>query len=298
VDVYPCLDAFFRRAQAAPLSETVKAASTKLAQIPERSRDPDWDFCPFSKPECGPIIGNVQRLDHTIRLRLWVEPYLFSAVEAPGYASPSNFNITRLELPDAANTPYPGTYWIYDVELPDDFNKDLRISIDYSDPRAIKFRAKTANSPQLHKKLALSELHHKRRVNIPLTKLPWFQRLKRNAKDGGAAFLVGSCHYPGSPFDEDLADKIYKSMLWHIDDSRSVTGDANARDIDHVLLVGDQIYADATADAFDTRELRERFARRYREAFGANYLRRLLASVPVHMAFDDHEFDDNWPGNA
>ena len=73
---------------------------------------------------------------------------------------------------------------------------------------------------------------------------------------------------------------------------------ACAAGIDHVLLVGDQIYADATADLFDTSELRERWARYYREAFGARYLRRVLARVPIYMALDDHEFEDNWPGNA
>ncbi|MGH7847849.1 MAG: alkaline phosphatase D family protein, partial [Candidatus Binatia bacterium] len=246
----------------------------------------------------GPIIGKVCRKNDAVVLRVWVEPYLFSAIDAAGDPIPAGVKVERVPLVEAENSYYPGTYWVYDLEVPTTFDRDLRIGIHYKNtkPADINFKVEAADLPHPNKRLADQELHEKETVRLPLSKLSWFQRLKKTPEHNGAAFLVGSCHYPGSPFDEDLADSIFKSMLRHVDDSHSITGDS--KDIDHVLLVGDQIYADATADAFDTRELRERFARRYREAFGAKYARRLLASVPTYRAIDDHEFEDNWPGDA
>src|SRR5438046_7488845 len=67
----------------------------------------------------------------------------------------------------------------------------------------------------------------------------------------------------------------------------------------HMLfLVGDQIYADATANMLDSRAWRERYAQRYRVAFTSPNARKVLAHVPTHFAIDDHEISDNWSGEA
>lgn len=286
-------------------------------QAPSR-RDPYWGE--ISKiPTRGPIIGwarrDEQKNDGTVVLRFWIEPYRFSATTPPEIPEdhPSGIKIVKLHpLPTVDPDPddrivkhpfpthendYPGTYWVYDVVLPPGFPQDLLIKVEYpADAQPIKVTLEPVREAP-----PADELHDPEKgVWIPLTRLPWFSRLKEkeDSKRVSAAFLVGSCRYPGSPFDERLADRVFQAMHHHVNNVRDKNGTIVRHGIDHVLLVGDQIYADATADIFDTRELRERFAGQYRDVFRARYLRRLLASVPVYMALDDHEFDDNWPGDA
>lgn len=279
VDIYPYLDAFFRRAGSmsdGDMPKELQHAGDKNLQ----NRDPHWDW--RTKPECGPIIGWAREERGEIVLRLWMQPYLFSAVDFKGALNhPKNLKLDRIPLPSSPKErpAYPGEFWVYDLTVPKSLDHDLEISIDYSDSRVIKLKVAEPSGED-------------EGVVIPLTGLPWFKRLQQERQQEGAAFLIGSCRYPGSPFDEDFADRIYAAMLKHVEE-RPAGGS-----VDQVLLVGDQIYADATADMFDTRELQERCARRYREAYKAPNLRRLLASAPVHMALDDHEFEDNWPGNA
>ena len=295
-NVYPYLDAFFRRARGAPLDELEEVAK-KLDDIPLPERDPFWER--KNRPEYGPIIGWVDQSDKAhITFRLWVEPIRFSAIPPSGTIAdplPASVNVEpSLILPE---TGYPGTYWVYDITVPRDFGKGrkdgkgLRISVDYTNREEIKFKVETVDLQQSDDLLTKDELRDPRGIIIPLTKLSWFQHLQGKNSDH-AAFLVSSCRYPGSPFDESLADRIFEAMRQHVNDSEGRRG------IDHVLMVGDQIYADATADIFETRNRRERFAQQYREAFGAPHMRRFLASVPTYMALDDHEFDDNWPDDS
>lgn len=316
--IYPYLDAFFQQAQGRPLECRLKKAWKQIVDAePDSARDPYWDL--QKTPVCGPIIGWAHKCGKDVKLRLWVEPFLFSAFDPHGtIINHSGLLITPMPLPvnpvypgrvahapgtdpdDPGTIPnYPGTYWVYDVTVPPEFarDKDLQISIDYSGRGDIRFKVDVVQTQPLEGRN--HELHDPEKgVRIPLSALPWFQRMRQEQDSDHVAFLVCSCRYPGSPFDENLADSIFQPMLGHVDDSRSVTHNASAKDIDHVLLIGDQIYADATADIFDTRELREHFTRPYREAFGARHMRRLMASVPTYMAIDDHEFEDNWPGNA
>jgi len=320
--VYPHLDAFYKLARAPKTGQAPAPVQQRWNRFSEPSadRDPFWDR--RKTPAYGPIIGWVRPDDqdaNKVKLRIWVEPYVFSAITAYGNTvpPPRGIEIDFCRLPDGPTYPlprvthraavprafvdpddpgtvpdYPGRYWIYDLTMPRTFGrnsndpKDLQLSIDYSDPADIKLKIEIVLPNE--RVSAAPELHvPEEGVRIPLSGLPWFQHLCGD-RAAGASFLVGSCRYTGSPFDEDLADSIFEAMCKQV----------YHPGVDHVLLVGDQIYADATADMFDTRELREHFSRRYREAFGAPHLRRLLASVPTYMALDDHEFDDNWPGNA
>ncbi len=120
----------------------------------------------------------------------------------------------------------------------------------------------------------------------------WLARLlarQSSTTAGDCHFLVGSCRYPGTPFDRAQADAVFEEML------AIVQGDAPC---DALFLVGDQVYADASAGLLDPRAWRDRYTDRYREAFGAPHMRELLRSIPVHFAVDDHEFADNFDGVA
>lgn len=119
-----------------------------------------------------------------------------------------------------------------------------------------------------------------------LTDKPWFRRLAEGG-DGHFRFLAGSCRYPAQFMDARLADEVYAGMLTHVERKDGV---------DLVFLLGDQIYADATAGLVDSDDPDERYIERYRTAFGSPYFARLCGSVPVHFAVDDHEVDDQWSG--
>jgi cholesterol oxidase len=77
-----------------------------------------------------------------------------------------------------------------------------------------------------------------------------------------------------------------------------IAGDGGAPGVHMLFLVGDQIYADATANVLDSRAGRERYAQKYRLAFTSPHARRVLAQLPTHFAIDDHEIADNWSGEA
>src|SRR4051812_46057182 len=90
---------------------------------------------------------------------------------------------------------------------------------------------------------------------------------------GKLSFLLGSCRYPGLLWKVKEADRIFGPMQKHFE-AGNPWGDA-AR---FTLMVGDQIYADVLnkmvpilrADTY------QEFQERYRTAFGAPNLRKLL----------------------
>ncbi len=102
---------------------------------------------------------------------------------------------------------------------------------------------------------------------------------------------VGSCRYPGLPFDRTRADETFARMVR--------LGRVSSRDRPHVaLMLGDQIYADSTAHIADPISAVERFHRKHIQAFTTPWLRRLLAMTPTVMTPDDHEYTDNYPSAA
>jgi cholesterol oxidase len=123
--------------------------------------------------------------------------------------------------------------------------------------------------------------------------LPWLARLREAAKGRPCRdmrFLVGSCRYPGTPFESEASDLVFGGMRAHI----AGTHHAGAQ---MLFLIGDQIYADATASILDAATWRERYSQRYREAFVSHHAREVLRLVPTHFAIDDHEILDNWAGH-
>jgi cholesterol oxidase len=66
--------------------------------------------------------------------------------------------------------------------------------------------------------------------------------------------------------------------------------------VDHILFLGDQIYADATADLFDPKAEYEKYRSSYRKAWSSRGARRLLRNVPSYFVVDDHEYDNDYAG--
>ena len=95
---------------------------------------------------------------------------------------------------------------------------------------------------------------------------------------------LGSCQYPHGPLDGGPAQASLNRLA----------DDAEAGTIDLVLLMGDQIYADATAGLVDPRVRDDRYVIPHERAQAAQGLQRVLALAPTVMLADDHEVQDNW----
>lgn len=61
-----------------------------------------------------------------------------------------------------------------------------------------------------------------------------------------------------------------------------------------LLLLGDQIYADATAGLLDPARLADRYRLPYEELLRVAPLRRIMGRIPISYMLDDHEIVDNW----
>lgn len=120
--------------------------------------------------------------------------------------------------------------------------------------------------------------------------LPWWQRWTGQAVPYPVSWLAWSCRWPGLPFEREAIDAVAAHMLAHARDPQ--------RPVDAVLLLGDQIYADASADLIQTRESDERLAGLYRDAGSGPHTRALLQTLPSYRVIDDHEYRDNWQGGA
>lgn len=110
-------------------------------------------------------------------------------------------------------------------------------------------------------------------------------------------FAFGSCRYLNWRKTESKhlanGDMTFQAML----------AQHQANPLDFVLMLGDQIYADAwgAVKPWPVKPTaREDYLTAYHKAFGQPHIRALMASVPTYMTLDDHEVFDAWPnaGNA
>lgn len=129
-------------------------------------------------------------------------------------------------------------------------------------------------------------------VALDLGALPWWQTWVNAGAEGATeqavSWLATSCRWPGLPFERHAVDALARHML---DQLHHPVHPAQA-----LVLLGDQIYADATANLFQVQEGDERLAQFYRDAWGCPEAKVLLAKVPTYFAVDDHEYGDNWDG--
>ena len=126
-----------------------------------------------------------------------------------------------------------------------------------------------------------------------------------SAAAGGGTFAVASCQYPGGLLDRTPpgtphdrrpgpADASLEWLAARLDEKGGPTGRPAPTEL---LLLGDQIYADASAGLFDPRVQDDRLRLSYQAFLGARGSRRVLCRLKTTMRFDDHEIIDNWePG--
>lgn len=124
---------------------------------------------------------------------------------------------------------------------------------------------------------------------LDLTDL-WFRTLPKNGFGDQLDFLLMSCHNPGTM----TSDGQYGFAVW-------ATIPEIARENKNVrfaLLAGDQVYADEIEARVlieeDPRKRQELYLQVYRKFWGALPYRKVLASLPAFMMWDDHDITDGW----
>ncbi len=101
------------------------------------------------------------------------------------------------------------------------------------------------------------------------------------------SFAFGSCQYPSGLFDRTLAYRSYAALANQL--SSSSTGLP-----DFLILMGDQIYSDATAGFMDPRTRYDRYARPHLNWYAQPEVKRVMRRLPLYAMLDDHEILDNW----
>jgi cholesterol oxidase len=97
-----------------------------------------------------------------------------------------------------------------------------------------------------------------------------------------STFIVGSCQYPAGLMDSEPARASTDRARAHLEEAR------------FALLLGDQIYADATAGLADATRQDELYDYPHERALRQPALRALMRRIPVATLLDDHEINDNW----
>ena len=103
-------------------------------------------------------------------------------------------------------------------------------------------------------------------------------------------FALASCQFPWGMLDRTVGEASYRRLGSRLD--------AAGPKPECLLLVGDQVYVDATAGLFDPSTRFDRFVAPHEKLFRSHALQDVLRRLPAYMLPDDHEIDDNWEPTA
>lgn len=110
--------------------------------------------------------------------------------------------------------------------------------------------------------------------------------LRCGPEPAGLRFVASCCRYPGLGFEQARADASLNEIAGQMD-----SGHLSPQ---FMLMLGDQIYADATAGVMDSPSVIEKLTLSTRRAFASNGFRALTSRLPTYMVMDDHEISDSW----
>jgi len=102
----------------------------------------------------------------------------------------------------------------------------------------------------------------------------------------GLRFVASCCRYPGLGFEQSRSDASLKEIARKME--------AGHISPQFMLMLGDQIYADATAGLMDSPSVLEKVTLTTRRAFASDGFRALTTQLPTYMVVDDHEITDGW----
>jgi cholesterol oxidase len=100
-------------------------------------------------------------------------------------------------------------------------------------------------------------------------------------------FAFGSCQYPAGLLDRPMAEASYTRLA-------NMLKDGSAPKPEFLLLLGDQIYSDASAGLLDPTNADDRYRRPTEELFRLRPVRQVMRRIPIYAMLDDHELSDNW----
>ncbi|MBU6269688.1 MAG: alkaline phosphatase D family protein [Betaproteobacteria bacterium] len=118
-------------------------------------------------------------------------------------------------------------------------------------------------------------------------------RLHTGNEPGALRVAFGSCQYPPGLFDRPVAEGSLRRLAESLGPADS-PDPVRSPGPDLVLLLGDQIYADATGGFADATRIDERVEQPHDDALRVSPLRELMRRRPVRTLIDDHELIDNW----
>ncbi|MEM7365816.1 MAG: alkaline phosphatase D family protein, partial [Pseudomonadota bacterium] len=104
----------------------------------------------------------------------------------------------------------------------------------------------------------------------------------------GATLVFGSCQYAAGLLDADLTHHAWRTLR------RRLESEENRLNADLLLLLGDQVYVDATAGLFDPAAVNDRYVRPYWKWLADDDVQGVLARLPTYMMLDDHELVNDW----
>lgn len=129
-----------------------------------------------------------------------------------------------------------------------------------------------------------------RRLIQPVANRPGVALLKaetlRSVPRDGVVFVAASCRHPGLAFEDERSDASLSRITRHLTSTPARPA--------FMLMLGDQIYADATAGLMDSPSAVEKVVLSHQRAFGTRGFIDLTSSLPTYMVIDDHEIGDNW----
>lgn len=108
--------------------------------------------------------------------------------------------------------------------------------------------------------------------------------------EDGLCIAFGSCQYPAGISDGALAYESWRVLSDRLDNPDSYEEPSP----EMLILMGDQVYVDATAGLFDPESVDDRYELPYRKLYTNSQVRNVLRQLPLYAMLDDHEIDDNW----
>jgi choline dehydrogenase-like flavoprotein len=112
------------------------------------------------------------------------------------------------------------------------------------------------------------------------------ETLRVERPDDGVSFFAASCRHPGLAFEDTRSDDTLEKLSQYLTEMPFPA--------QFMLMLGDQIYADATAGLMDSPSPSEKVIAGHRRAFGSPGFYALTRTLPTYMVLDDHEIGDNW----
>jgi choline dehydrogenase-like flavoprotein len=112
-------------------------------------------------------------------------------------------------------------------------------------------------------------------------------RGQSNNPQSSVIFAVGSCQYPAGILDKQVAYRSYQHLNQLLESKQNPKPE-------FVALLGDQIYADATAGFLGPSNRFDQLVMPYYRLYENVHVRSVLRKIPLYAMLDDHELSDNW----